>query len=400
MRAPDLLAFCAGAVTAHRLRSALSVLGIAIGIAAVTLLTAIGEGTRGYVLSEFSQFGTNILTINPGKTETVGIPGVLGGTTHKLTVDDADSLRRLPGVLDVVPLSVGQARVEAKGRGRSVFIYGVTESMPRVWKFRVRQGSFLPEGDWRRGASVAVLGPTLARELFGEESALGQFVRVAGTRLRVIGVMAPKGRLLGQDIDDVAYVPVATGMRMFNQEELQEVHVTFSHESMTDQIEGQVKAQLISRHRGEEDFTVTTQSSMLEVLGNVLGTITAAMGAIGAISLLVGAIGVLTTMWISVGERTDEVGLLRALGATGRQVLAVFLVEAVILSLLGGVAGIGAGVGLAVVLRFVLPGLPLTISFGFLGAAVLVSVVTGLLAGVLPARRAARMNPIDALRAE
>lgn len=400
MRAPDLLAFCAGAVTAHRLRSALSVLGIAIGIAAVTLLTAIGEGTRGYVLSEFSQFGTNILTINPGKTETVGIPGVLGGTTHKLTVDDADSLRRLPGVLDVVPLSVGQARVEAKGRGRSVFIYGVTESMPRVWKFRVRQGSFLPAGDWRRGASVAVLGPTLARELFGEESALGQFVRVAGTRLRVIGVMAPKGRLLGQDIDDVAYVPVATGMRMFNQEELQEVHVTFSHESMTDQIEGQVKAQLISRHRGEEDFTVTTQSSMLEVLGNVLGTITAAMGAIGAISLLVGAIGVLTTMWISVGERTDEVGLLRALGATGRQVLAVFLVEAVILSLLGGLAGIGTGVGLAVVLRFALPGLPLTISFGFLGAAVLVSVVTGLLAGVLPARRAARMNPIDALRAE
>jgi putative ABC transport system permease protein len=396
----DLFAFCGGAVRAHRLRSGLSVLGIAIGIAAVTLLTAIGEGTRDYVVAQFTQFGTNLLSVHPGKTETVGIPGVLGGTTHKLTIDDASALSRLPGVLEVTALTVGQGRVEASGRGRSVYVYGVTPNVTEVWNFNVRQGSFLPPGDPRRGAAVVVLGPTLKRELFREENPLGRFVRVAGTRLRVIGVMAPKGRILGQDIDDVAYVPVATGMRMFNQEELQEINLSFSHVSRTEAVVEQVRTLLTSRHRGEEDFTITTQSSMLDVLGNILNAITAAMGAIGAISLLVGAIGVLTTMWISVRERTEEVGLLRALGATGRQVLLLFLVEAVILALLGGLSGIVGGLGLAVLLRIALPGLPLTISFGFLGAAVLVSVLTGLAAGVLPARRAALLDPIQALRAE
>jgi putative ABC transport system permease protein len=396
----ELLRFCAGSIWSHRLRSVLSMLGIGIGIAAVILLTTIGEGTRRYILRQFTQFGTNIISINPGKTETVGIPGVLGGTTHKLTIDDAQALEKIPDVTRVVMLSVGQAAVEAEGRTRSVFIYGVTDGVPEVWRFKVGQGEFLPGGDPRRGTSVTVLGSTLAQELFGDANPLGEFVRVAGSRLRVIGVMAPRGQILGMDIDDVAYVPVATGLRMFNQDELLEIHVTYPHERLTDVMVERVRAVLTDRHRGNEDFTITSQTAMLDVFGNVMGMITAGLGAIGAISLLVGSIGILTMMWISVGERTHEIGLLRAIGATRRQVLAVFWGEALLLSLLGGLLGLVGGLGIAWTVRLLVPGLPLSTPPGFLLAAVLVSLVTGLLSGVLPARKAASLDPIEALRAE
>jgi putative ABC transport system permease protein len=388
------------AVMAHRLRSLLSVLGIAIGITAVTLLTSIGEGTRAYILSQFEQFGTNILAINPGKSETLGLPGVLGGTTHKLTLDDAQALERVPGVLDVVPLSIGTARVEAGSRGRSVYIYGVTSSMPAVWQFSVGQGKFLPPGDPRRVHPVTVLGPTLKRELFGEENALGRFVRIAGVRLRIIGVMEAKGSLLGQNIDDCAYVPVATAMDMFNQDELLEIDLTFSHASLTERVEEDIRALLTARHRDNEDFTITTQDAMLSLFGNVMGVITVAVGGIGGISLLVGIIGILTMMWIAVGERTAEIGLLRALGATARQVLMLFLAEAVTLSLLGGLAGVGLGAGIAALLRQAVPDLPLETPPEYVLAAVSASALAGLLSGVLPARRAAGLDPVLALRAE
>jgi putative ABC transport system permease protein len=388
------------ALAAHRLRSMLSVLGIAIGITAVILLTSIGEGTRSYILAQFTQFGTNILAINPGKSETLGIPGVTGGTTHKLTLDDAEALERVNGVLDIVPLAIGMARVEAGSLGRSVFIYGVTSAMPAVWKFRVGQGSFLPEGDPRRVRHVTVLGPSLKRELFGNENALGRFVRIAGVRLRVIGIMEAKGSLLGQDLGDCAYVPVATAMDMFNQDELFEIDLTFAHEGMTAQVKEDITLLLTERHRNNEDFTITTQDAMLSVFDNVMNVITVAVGGIGAISLLVGVIGILTMMWITVGERTAEIGLLRALGATSRQVLGVFLAEAITLSVLGGLTGIGLGAAIAAVLRRAIPDLPLQTPPEYVIAAVVASAIVGLLSGVLPARRAAGLDPVEALRAE
>ncbi len=400
MRAADYALLGLGSVRSHRLRSFLSMLGIAIGITSVILLTSIGEGTRRHLLAEFTQFGTNLLQINPGKTETLGIPGVLGGTTHKLDIDDAEALLRVPGVQKIVPVAIGQARVEAKGRGRSVPVYGVTSDVPDVWKFKIGQGSFLPPGDPRRGASVVVLGPKLKRELFGETNALGSFVRVAGFRLRVIGVMAPKGSILGMDIDDAAYVPVKTAMQMFNLDELIEIDVVFSHEGLTERVENDIRRVLTERHDGEEDFTIITQTAMLEVFDNVMDTITTAVAAIGAVSLLVGAIGVLTMMWISVNERVDEIGLMRALGATARHVERLFLLEAVILTVLGGVVGIALGLVLAGVLRIAVAGMPVYTPVTYMGAALLVSVVTGLAAGVLPARRAALLHPIEALRAE
>lgn len=389
-----------GAVRSHRLRSMLSILGIAIGIAAVVLLTSVGEGTRRYILSQFTQFGTNIIAVNPGKTETGGIPGIFGGTTHKLSLADAEALRRIAGVEAVAPLVVGQARVSGNGRGRGVIVYGSTSDFEGVMKLKTGQGSFLPEGDPRRGSLVAVLGPKLKMELFGDENALGRFVRVADTRLRVIGVVEPKGQMLGFDMDDTIYLPVATAMRVFNVDELLEIDIAFTHAGLSESVAEKVRKTLIERHGGKEDFSLYTMAEMLRVFDRVMEAVTAGMGAVAAISLFVGAIGVFTMMWISVGERVGEIGLLRAVGATSREVHGLFLLEAVVLTMLGGAIGVIGGLTIILGLRLVMPGLPLYTPVEYVLLSLGVSGLTGLIAGVLPARRAAQLHPVEALRAE
>ena len=395
----EFLRLAWSAVVAHRLRSVLTTLGIVIGIASVILLTSIGEGTRRYILSEFTQFGTNLMGINPGKVITTGQPGALAGTVRKLTIEDAEALLRIQGVEKIVPLSFGTARVEAEGRGRSVFIYGVNSQVPDVWKFRIGQGRFLPPGDPRRGAPLTVLGPTVKREIFGDENALGKYLRVGGRRFLVIGIMAPKGQFLGIDIDDSVYIPVASAQQLFNQDGLWEIDLTFSSR-MEDAVVSAVRQVLTERHAGEEDFTITTQTEALGVLDRVLGIVSLSVGGIGAISLVVGAIGILTMMWISVNERTAEIGLAKAIGATSFQILTLYLMEASLLSLAGGALGVGLGIGIARALQWAVPGLPVHTPLRFVVAALLVSLAVGLLSGVLPARRAARMDPVEALRAE
>jgi putative ABC transport system permease protein len=396
----DCVRLAVGAIAGHRLRSILSMVGIAIGIAAVILLTSIGEGTRRYILAQFAQFGTNLIAIHPGKAETSGMPGVFSGTTHHLTIDDAEALARIPGVERVVPTAFGTARIEAGPRARSVAVNGVTPDIQTVWKFHTRLGAFWPAGDPRRGAPLTVLGPKLAHELFGDTSPLGQFVRIGGTRFRVIGVMEPKGEMLGFDLDDTAYVPVATAMRLFNLLDLGEIDLTDPPAEATARVEADVIRVLKARHDGEEDFTVTTQQAMLDVFGNVMGMVTMAVGAIAGISLLVGAIGILTMMWITVRERTEEIGLARAIGASATQVAGLFLAEASMVALLGGVAGVALGLGLGAALRWLVPGLPVETPLSFVLLALGVSLAVGLVSGVLPARRAAGLDPIEALRAE
>jgi putative ABC transport system permease protein len=272
--------------------------------------------------------------------------------------------------------------------------------MPEVISFRVRQGTFLPPGDPRQGGAVAVLGPTVKRELFGDGNALGAFVRIGGSRLRVIGVMEPRGKMLGFDLDDAAYIPLATHMQVFNRDELQEIHLTFREAAGAGAVEERVRRVLAARHDGVEDFTVTSQAAMLDIFDSVMSAITLAVGAIAGISLLVASIGILTMMWITVGERTREIGLLLALGASSRQVHRIFLVEAVALSLTGGLAGLLVGLGIAAAVRAIVPGIPLETPLPYAAAAIGLSTVVGLVSGVLPARRAARLDPIEALRAE
>ena len=395
----DLAGLAAGAVLAHRLRSALTMVGILIGIASVILLTSIGEGARVDILSEFTQFGTRIVGVRPGKSTTVAM-GPLVTTVRKLTLDDARALERLVGVEKVAPLTAGLARVEAGSRARSVFVVGVTDSVLDVFKLEVRQGRFLPAGDPRRGAPLAVLGPTLKRELFGEANALGERVRIGGQRFLVIGVMAGKGNVLGLDLDDRVYVPIASAQRLFNKDALVEIDLVFSERVSAEVVSAEVARTMRERHGGEEDFTIITQKDMLGVLDRVLGIVSVAVGSIGGISLVVGAVGVLTIMWIAVNERTAEIGLAKALGASPRQILGLFLFEAAVLSLAGGALGVATGMGIAWLLPLAVPGLPVHTRPSFVLAALVVSLGVGLLSGVLPARRAAALDPVEALRTD
>ncbi len=400
MRFTDSLRLGLSSLRAHRLRTLLSVLSIAIGITSVVLLTSIGEGARLYVLGQFTQFGSNMFEIVPGKVETAGLPGVFGGTTRKLSLADAQAIEGVNGVETVLPSVMGQARVEYGGLGRSVTVFGVTSAAPALWRMSVRHGSFLPPGDAQRGRHAVVLGSRLARELFGAEPAVGRLVRVAGARLRVLGVMAPRGRLLGFDMDDTAFLPVSTAMQLFNLDELTEIDVTFRPEVGARRTTEAVRALLRARHDDNEDFTLITQDQMLGVLGSVLDVVSLAVGGIGAGALLVGAVGILTMMWIAVGERTREIGLLRALGARTSQIRSLFLLEATFLAGAGGALGSLAGVGLALIGRRFVPGLPLRITALHVGLALVVSVLTGLAAGVGPAGRAAKLDPVIALRSE
>jgi len=396
---PDFLRFTLGSVRAHRSRTALTTLGIGVGIAAVVLLTSIGEGVNRYVVAEFTQFGTNIIAINPGKSTTFGASAGIFNTVRPLSLEDAGALSRVPHVTSVVPLVQGNAEVEGSNRQRRTTVYGVGAQFPDAFSFRVGAGAFLPDDDPRAPRAYAVLGSKLKRELFGESNALGARIRVGGDRYRVIGVMEPKGQVLGFDLDDTVYIPTARALDLFNREGLMEIDLLYGEGAPVDEVVAGINRLLVSRHGGE-DFTVTTQQQMLDVLGSVLGVLTFAVGALGGISLLVGGVGIFTIMIIAVRERTGEIGLLRSVGATRQQVLRVFLGEAVVLSALGGVLGLLAGVGGAWLLHAAVPAMPVHTPLSFVLLAEAVAVVIGLLAGVAPARRAAALEPLEALRAE
>lgn len=388
------------AITAHRMRSGLTLLGIAVGIAAVILLTSIGEGVHRFVLAEFSQFGTNVIGIAPGRTGTRGVtPPGLPTSVRPLTLDDARALERVPGVIGVVPTAWGNAEAEARGRLRRTIVYGVSAAALDVFNMRLAVGQFLPGEGADEARSFVVLGPKLKHEIFGAGNALGERLRIGGQSFRVIGVLVPKGQFLGIDLDDTAFVPSARAMELFNRDGLTEINLAYAEGASAKAVAAAVEAVLKSRH-GRADFTVTTQEEMLSTLSNILDILTMAVAALGSISLLVGAVGIVTIMTIAVAERTHEIGLMIALGSRRQTILRLFLGEAVVLAVLGSMLGVAIGLGLAQLIRVVVPALPVATPVLYVLLAVASSAVIGLAAGVLPARRAARLDPVDALRSE
>jgi putative ABC transport system permease protein len=399
MRSRDFATFTLGAILAHRTRSLLTITGIAIGIAAVVLLTAIGEGIHRFVLSEFTQFGTNLITVTPGKTNTLGMSNAIISNVRPLSLEDSRILRGVQEVQGVVPMVQGNAAVESGGRSRRTMVLGVGPMVPQVWRMRPSIGRFLPTEESGGGRAFAVLGAKLNRELFGNTSPLGKRVRIGGEPYRVIGVMESKGQMLGFDLDDTVFIPVERALAMFDRESLMEIDLSYAPDADSDAVAERIRA-LLKRHHGSEDFTITTQDQMLEVLGSVLDVLTIAIGALGGISLVVGGIGILTLMSISVRERRREIGLLRALGAAKRQILVLFLSEAVVLALLGGLAGLTTGSGGAWFIEFAIPALPTHTAWEFVLLAEITAGLIGLAAGVLPALSAARLDPVEALRDE
>jgi len=399
MRPADLSSLAIESLRLHRLRTGLSFLAVAIGAVAVLLLTSLGNAAKRYVVDQFAAMGANIVAILPGHTETSGM-GTALGATRNLTLEDAEAIRRAsPAALRVAPTSLGSAPIEFEQRHRDVFVMGVTTEFAEIRRVTMASGQFLPAGDPNRGELVVVLGTKLKEELFSGESALGQNVRIANARLRVIGVMEPKGQSLGFDFDDMAFVPVATGMRLFNQSSLFRVIVQARDEASIPAAVNQAKAILRDRHR-DEDFTVITQDAMLQSFRSIINALTLALAAIAAISLAVAGIGIMNVMLVSVSERVAEVGLLKALGADGRQIASLFLAEALLLSGIGAVSGILVGVLLLQLAGRAWPALTLTPSPAWATVIVLFALTAGCVFGLVPARRAARLQAADALRAK
>ncbi|MGE0710620.1 MAG: ABC transporter permease [Planctomycetota bacterium] len=395
----DLLQLSGTALTGHRLRTLLSLLGVAIGVAAVVLLTSLGEGARRYVIGQFEELGADLLIVIPGKTETAGaLPGI-GKPPHDLTLLDAEAIaRRVPQVRLVVPVVAGTETVSSRDRSRKVFVIGATSDFLQVRRLRVATGSFLPPLEAERAMPVVVLGDTVARELFGHpEQAVGEVVRVGDWRLRVLGVLAARGTHMGMDTGDLVVMPVGLGMKMFDRRSLFRVLCDVQPGASLERARDNVLSLLRERHDGEEDVTALTQDALVGSFSAILTALTAALAGIAAISLTVAGLGIMNVMLVSVSERTAEVGLLKALGATSGQVQAVFLTEAVLLSTAGGVVGLAFALATVTVVGWVYPGFSLWPPAWAIAAALLISMGAGVVFGVLPARRATRLDPVAAL---
>lgn len=394
----DLFAFSIGALRGHRLRAGLSLLGVAIGIASVVLLTSLGEGARSYVTGEFTALGSNLLIVLPGRTETTGMAPLVSVAPHDLTLGDVEAIaRRVRQVRRVAPLSFGAAPAAVGSRRRDVAVAGTTSEFQGVRHVRIGVGRYLPAGKTEQGGRVCVIGAKLQKELFAGENPLGEILRLGEERFRVIGVMAPRGVSIGMDLDEVVHIPVARALKLFNRSGLFRMLIEVDSYEEVPAAKQAVIEVLRSRHEGKEDFTILTQDSVLSTLGRIFTLLTAALAGIAAISLTVAGVGIMNVMLVSVSERTREIGLLKALGVTSRQVVAVFLLEAAILSAAGGAVGLAAAFAATRAFTAVVPGFPIEPPAWAVVAAGLVSISVGVLFGTLPARRAARLDPVAAL---
>ena len=398
MKTGDIIQFSTKALSGYSVRTLLMILAMAIGVASVILLTSLGEGARMYVTREFSSLGTYILIVLPGRSETTGgPPPLLGETPRELTLEDALFLTRNSVIRRVAPITVGSAPVSWKYRNREVTILGSTETLFDIRQLSMSQGRFLPPGDPTRGSAVCVLGYKLKKELFGNQSPLGEWVRIGDRRFRIIGILAKKGQSLGLDMGDVAIVPVASAQALFNTSGLFRVLVQANGRNAVQKAKKTILSEIRKRHEGEDDVTVITQDALLATFDRILLAMTLSVAGIAAISLSVAGILIMNVMLIAVSQRTAEVGLLRAIGAPSNQILRLFLSESAILSLIGAAFGI--------ILAFIgvwgishaYPEFPIAVPAWALGAAVFVALLTGLIFGVLPARRAARLDPVQAL---
>ena len=398
MRTLDLLRFASQSLAGARTRTLLMLLAMSIGVASVVVLTSLGEGARRYVVDEFAELGTHLLIMLPGRSETTGgAPPLFGETPRDLTLGDALALLRERSIARVAPLTVGNAPVSYGSREREVTVIGATHDFFPIRHLTVGAGRPLPDIDPERAANVAVLGAGLREQLFGNRRALGEWIRINDRRYRVIGVISEGGESLGQNLDDMVVIPVAAAQSLFDTPSLFRVLIEARSEEDIERAKKAAREIIRQRHDGEDDVTIIAQDALLSTFDNILRALTYAVGGIAAVSLAVAGILIMNVMLVAVSQRVAEIGLMKALGASERQVLRVFLVEAVMLAAAGAALGIliaGAGI---LVLRAVFPTFPIAAPLWAPLAAVTVAVATGLLFGVLPARRAARLDPVRAL---
>lgn len=380
-------------------RTALMLLAMAIGVAAVVVLTSLGEGARRYVTGEFASLGTNLLIVLPGRSETTGGAAaiVVGQTPRDLTLDDARALKRSYAIKRVAPLVIGSASISFAGLEREVAVFGATEEMLHVRHWEMGQGTFLPASDWDRPQSVCVIGEKVRSEIFGTTPALGEWLRVGDRRFRVIGVLGSEGRSIGIDVQDIVILPVTSAMVLFDAPSLFRILVEASSRDSMEAGSRFIRNTIAERHQGEEDITVITQDAVLATFDRIFGALTMTLAGIASISLAVAGVLIMNVMLVAVSQRTAEIGLLKAIGAPRQQIISLFITEAVMLSLLGAAAGLAIGFGGSELIGKLYPALPVGPPWWAVIAAIVVAVASGLVFGSLPARRAAQLDPVIAL---
>lgn len=399
MNLSDTLLFASGSLRGSRTRTLLMILAMSIGVAAVVVLTSLGEGARRYVVDEFSSLGTNLIIVLPGRTETAGIgPGMLlGQIPRELSLEDAQGLLRSHSIKRIAPLTLGSSHISQGALNREVAVLGSTAELLDVRHMSIGQGQFLPPGDMHSSESVCVLGAKIKRELFGPEHAIGAWVRLGDRRFRVIGILAAQGESMGFNTDEIVIVPVVAAHMLFNTSGLFRILVEAKSRDAIENAKHDTEQIIFQRHHGERDVTVITQDAVLATFDHILRALTLAVGGIAAISLAVAGILIMNVMMIAVSQRIKEIGLLKALGAPAKQIRNLFFAEAILLSAIGSVAGLILGeIGAQVIVQ-IYPALPAAVPWWAILAALGTALGTGTLFSVWPARRAARLDPVMAL---
>ena len=399
MRARDAIAFALASLAFSRVRTLLMLLAMSIGVAAVVVLTAIGNGARHYVVDQFSSLGTNLVIVVPGRAETAGgaATTLVGETPRDLTLDDARSLLRGDALRRMAPFNLGEIAVSYRGRERQAPLLGSTAALLPIHHLEMARGSFLPEEDTEIARPVCVLGATISRELFGRQNPLGEMVRLGGFRCRVIGVLASQGRSLGHDTEELVVVPVAFAQMLLNTEGLFRILVEAREPESIPRLKDFILDTIARSHYGEEDITIVTQDSVLATFERILGALTLSVAGIAAISLIVAGILIMNVMLMAVAQRTGEIGLCKAIGASRRQIMVLLVTEALLLSAVGGLLGLAIGLAGSRLARSLYPELSAGPPSWAMVAALGTALATGLIFSLLPARRAARLDPIQAL---
>jgi putative ABC transport system permease protein len=389
-------------IRASKLRAFLTTLGVVIGVLAVILLVALGEGVRQYIGDTFASLGSNVIQITPGKRDTKGgVQVPMTGVAHKLTPEDVEAIeRRVSAVDGASGIVQGAGTLRYKNRRRDSMAFGVGERFTEMRNMHVDTGRFFSAEDLDAHRRYAVIGRVVQQELFGEENPLGQTLKISDTEFRVIGILEHKGTSLGFDFDDIALLPATSALDLYALDGYSSILLRARDKANTQAAIEEVTEVLKRRHNNQVDFTVISQDDLLATVNSIMAMMTGVLLAIASIALVVGGIGIANIMLVSVRERTREIGVRRAVGATRGTILMQFLVEAVVIASMGGILGLAVGAGIISIARLALPGLPVQLSPWLVFTALGFAAVVGVLSGVMPARSAAKLDPVEALRYE
>ncbi|TDJ46526.1 MAG: ABC transporter permease [Gammaproteobacteria bacterium] len=400
MRPVDTARLAFQSIHRYPLRTTMLLLAVSIGVAAVVLLTGVGEGARRYVTGEFAALGTHLIVVLPGKAETAGAGGtgtIIGATARDLTLEDAMAIERSAHIAQVAPIIVGSGNASWRAREREITVLGTTTEMLDVQHWTMQLGRFLPDIDMDIATPVCVMGSVVRDEFFDNTNPLGQWLRIGDTRCRVIGVLTQGGITGPFDTDELVILPIASAQQLFNAPGVFRILTEAVSQDSMDAARRDIIEIIKARHQGEEDITVVTQDAVLATFESIFDMITMGLAGIASISLVVAGVLIMNVMLVAVSQRTKEIGLLKALGAKERHIVALFLAEAVFLSLFGALLGLILGNAGTRLLGTVFPILDFSAPTWAMVAAVGVAVTSGLLFSILPARRAARLDAVLAL---